>query len=69
MCVKHIVNKGYDLVRQAWLSDAGDIAFYAYVVPFLVSTIGGSLLAGALVLALQKNGALSRMQTALAYGS
>ena len=48
---------------------AGDIAFYAYVVPFLVSTIGGSLLAGALVLALQKNGALARMQTALAYGS
>ena len=48
---------------------AGDIAFYAYVVPFLVSTIGGSLLAGALVLALQKNGALARMQTALTYGS
>ena len=27
-CIQHIVNKGYDLVRQAWLSDAGDIAFY-----------------------------------------
>ncbi len=48
---------------------AGDIAFYAYVVPFLISTVGGSLLAGALVLALQKNGALQRMQAALAYGS
>ena len=44
---------------------AGDIAFYAYVVPFLVSTVGGSLLAGLLVLALKKNGALAKMQAAL----
>lgn len=44
---------------------AGDIAFYAYVVPFLVSTAGGSILAGALVLALQKSGALKAMHTAL----
>ena len=44
---------------------AGDIAFYAYVVPFLVSTIGGSLLAGVLVLALQKNGALHKIQATI----
>ena len=44
---------------------AGDIAFYAYVVPFLVSTVGGSILAGALVFALQKSGALKSMRAAL----
>lgn len=43
----------------------GDIAFYAYVVPFLVSTVGGSILAGILVLALQKSGALNSMRTSL----
>jgi energy coupling factor transporter S component ThiW len=44
---------------------AGDIAFYAYVVPFLISTVGGSVLAGILVFALKKSGALKNMQTAL----
>ena len=43
---------------------AGDVAFYAYVVPFLVSTVGGSVLAGILVLALQRCGALRAMQKA-----
>ena len=43
---------------------AGDVAFYAYVVPFLVSTVGGSILAGILVLALQRSGALKAMQKA-----
>lgn len=37
---------------------AGSIAFYAYVVPFLISTIGGSILAGVLVYVLKKSGAL-----------
>ena len=45
--------------------EAGSIAFYAYVVPFLVSTVGGSLIAGALVLALKSSGALKSMQSAL----
>ncbi len=45
--------------------NAGTVAFYAYVVPFLVSTAGGSILAGALLLALQKSGALHVMRTAL----
>ena len=31
---------------------AGDIAFYAYIVPFLVSTAGGAIIAGALLAAL-----------------
>lgn len=44
---------------------AGSIAFYAYVVPFLVSTVAGSILAGMLVLALRKSGALRSMQAAL----
>ena len=44
---------------------AGDIAFYAYVVPFLVSTVGGSVLAGILVFALEKSGALKQMRASL----
>lgn len=35
---------------------------YAYVVPFLVSTVGGSILAGILVFTLQKSGALKSMR-------
>ena len=44
---------------------AGEVAFYAYVVPFLVSTVGGSIIAGVILYALQKNGALTRMQNTL----
>lgn len=46
-------------------ADAGAVAFYAYVAPFLISTIAGSILAGALVFALQKSGALGAMRGAL----
>lgn len=46
-------------------ADAGAVAFYAYVTPFLISTIAGSILAGALVFALQKTGALGAMRGAL----
>ena len=45
---------------------AGDIAFYAYIVPFLVSTVGGSIIAGVVLIALEKNGALKKMQASLA---
>ncbi len=45
---------------------AGDIAFYAYVVPFLVSTVGGSIIAGVVLITLEKNGALKKMQASLA---
>ena len=40
-------------------------AFYGYVVPFLISTVGGSILAGVLVFTLQKSGALNAMRGAL----
>ena len=45
---------------------AGDIAFYAYIVPFLVSTVGGSIIAGVVLIALEKTGALKKMQASLA---
>ena len=44
---------------------AGDIAFYAYIVPFLVSTAGGAVIAGVLLAALPRSGALHSMQTRL----
>ena len=44
---------------------AGDIAFYAYIVPFLVSTAGGAIIAGALLAALSRAGALRAMQASL----
>lgn len=44
---------------------AADVAFTAYIVPFLISTVGGSILAGALVFALRKSGALGSMRGAL----
>ena len=44
---------------------AGDIAFYAYIVPFLISTVAGSILAGILVAALKRTGALKTMGAAL----
>ncbi len=44
---------------------AGDIAFYAYVVPFLISTVAGSILCGLLIYALKKSGALKTMSAAL----
>ena len=45
---------------------AGDIAFYAYIVPFLVSTVGGSIIAGVGLIALEKNSTLKKMQASLA---
>ena len=44
---------------------AGTIAFYAYIVPFLISTVAGSVMAGAVLFALERAGALGRMRTAL----
>lgn len=44
---------------------AGDIAFYAYIVPFLVSTVGGSIIAGVVLIALEKNSTLKKMQASL----
>ena len=44
---------------------AGEIAFYAYVLPFFVSTAGGAVIAGLLLSALQRSGALGKMQQQL----
>ncbi|MBE6909754.1 MAG: energy coupling factor transporter S component ThiW [Ruminococcaceae bacterium] len=45
--------------------NAGELAFYAYVVPFLISTAGGAALAGLLLAALRRTGALERAQSSL----
>ena len=44
---------------------ASDIAFYAYIVPFLVSTAAGAVLSGVLLYSLERSGALHSMKTAL----
>ena len=45
---------------------AADIAFYAYIVPFLISTAGGAVIAAVILISLKKAGALSKMQAGLA---
>lgn len=47
---------------------AGSVAFYAYIIPFLISTAVGSLLSGILVFALQRANALKSMQETLREG-
>ena len=44
---------------------AAKVAFYAYIIPFLISTTAGSVLAVVIVLALQRAGALSKIQSRL----
>jgi energy coupling factor transporter S component ThiW len=44
---------------------ARNVAFYAYIIPFLISTVGGSVLAGALVLTLDRSHALKNIQNIL----
>ena len=44
---------------------AADIAFYAYIVPFLISTAGGAVIAAVILVSLKKAGALSKMQASL----
>ena len=46
--------------------NAAAIAFYAYIIPFLVSTAGGAIISGVLIFSLQKAGVLARMQNQLA---
>jgi len=45
--------------------NAGELAFYAYIVPFLVSTAGGAILSGVILCALGKAGAVKQMQQKL----
>ncbi len=37
---------------------AGSVAFYAYIMPFLISTAAGAAISGALLYALKRNGVL-----------
>lgn len=40
---------------------AAEIAFYAYIIPFFVSTAGGAILSAVFLGALQKTGVLARV--------
>ncbi|MDO4772325.1 MAG: energy coupling factor transporter S component ThiW [Bacillota bacterium] len=44
---------------------AGEVAFYAYVLPFFISTAAGSIIAGLLLASMQKTGVLSKTQNSL----
>lgn len=41
---------------------AGDVAFYAYIIPFFISTAGGAILSAVLLGALKKTGVLYRVE-------
>ena len=41
---------------------AADIAFYVYIIPFLISTAGGAIISTVLVFSLKKSGILETMQ-------
>ena len=44
---------------------SSNVAFYAYIVPFLISTVVGSIIAGVIIFALQKNGTLTSITNKL----
>ena len=44
---------------------AADLAFYAYIIPFLISTAGGAMISAFLIYSLKKSGALHIMQESL----
>ena len=44
---------------------SASVGFTAYVVPFLISTIAGSIIAGVIIFALKKNGMLNSMMNKL----
>lgn len=44
---------------------AAEVAFYAYIVPFLISTAVGSVLSGVLLFALERAGVLEQIQRQL----
>ena len=43
----------------------GDVAFYAYIIPFLISTAGGAILSGIILGAMKKAGALKQIRDIL----
>ncbi len=44
---------------------AAGLAFYAYIIPFLISTAGGAIISAILVYSLKRSGVLHTMQNAL----
>ena len=44
---------------------AAGLAFYAYIVPFLISTAGGAVISAVLIYSLKKSGVLQSMQQSL----
>lgn len=45
--------------------NAASIAFYAYIIPFLISTAAGAVISAALIYSLQQAGLLHKMQRTL----
>lgn len=45
---------------------AAGLAFYAYIIPFLISTAGGAIISAVLIYSLKKAGILHTMQESLA---
>lgn len=48
---------------------AGNIAFYAYIIPFLISTAGGAILSGILIYSLKNAGVLTAVQSQVNHSS
>lgn len=44
---------------------AAEIAFYAYIIPFLISTAGGAIISAVLIYSLKKPGILRNMQESI----
>lgn len=45
--------------------NAAGLAFYAYIIPFLISTVGGATISAILIYSLKKSGVLCTMQDSL----
>lgn len=48
---------------------AAGLAFYAYIIPFFISTAGGAVISAVLIYSLKKVGALHSMQESLKGGN
>ncbi|MBP5553238.1 MAG: energy coupling factor transporter S component ThiW [Lachnospiraceae bacterium] len=45
--------------------NAAELAFYIYIIPFLISTAGGAIISAVLIFSLKKSGILQNMQESL----
>ncbi len=43
--------------------NAGDIAFYTYIIPFLISTAVGAIVSALVIFAMKRSGILKKLQT------